>query len=99
MLLIMFFMNTYLSSPFFPRFYQVSLCAVFIGCALAASVVFFLLLDNFRRETEKKNKGFSMSLLLVTIKNLKDLNQILLIPLTIWSGIEQGFILSDYTKV
>ena len=71
---------------------------MFICCAAASSLVFLFLLDNFRRESEEK-KSFSVSLLLVTLRNLKDVNQMLFVPLTIWSGIEQGFILADYTKV
>ena len=66
---------------------------------MASSVVFLFLLDNFRRESEEKKKGFSISLLLVTLRNLKDVNQALFVPLTIWSGIEQGFLVSDYNKV
>ena len=77
---------------------QVLLCAVFICCAVASSCVFLFLLDNFRRENEEK-KGFSISLLLVTLRNLKNVNQLLFVPLTIWSGIEQGFLVSDYNKV
>lgn len=77
---------------------KVYLCAVFICSAMASSVVFLFLLDNFRRESEEKKKGFSISLLLVTLRNLKDVNQALFVPLTIWSGIEQGFLVSDYNK-
>jgi len=30
---------------------------------------------------------------------MKDINQLLLIPLTIWSGLEQSFLGAQFTKV
>jgi hypothetical protein len=41
----------------------------------------------------------SVSLLISTVKHMKHLNQLLLIPLTIWSGLEQSFLGAQFTKV
>jgi len=41
----------------------------------------------------------SVKLLISTIKHMKDINQLLLIPLTIWSGLEQSFLGAQFTKV
>ena len=38
-----------------------------------------------------------MTLLIATFVHMKKPYQLLVIPLTIWSGLEQGFFLSDYT--
>ena len=38
-------------------------------------------------------------LVLATVRLLKDHRMVLLIPLTIYSGLEQGFITGDFTRV
>ena len=39
------------------------------------------------------------NLFFATLYHLKDTRMILIIPLTIYSGLEQGFIFADFTKV
>jgi len=41
----------------------------------------------------------SLTLLISTIKHMRHLNQLLLIPLTIFSGLEQSFLGAQFTKV
>lgn len=41
----------------------------------------------------------SVKLLVSTVKHLRNVNQLLLIPLTIWSGLEQSFLGAQFTKV
>jgi hypothetical protein len=41
----------------------------------------------------------SVTLLISTVKHMRHLNQLLLIPLTIWSGLEQSFLGAQFTKV
>lgn len=41
----------------------------------------------------------SVKLLISTIKHMKNINQLFLIPLTIWSGLEQSFLGAQFTKV
>jgi hypothetical protein len=41
----------------------------------------------------------SVILLISTIKHMRKGNQLLLIPLTIWSGLEQSFLGAQFTKV
>ena len=41
----------------------------------------------------------SVKLLVSTVMHWRHLNQLLLIPLTIWSGLEQSFIWTQFTKV
>ena len=57
-----------------------------------------LVLDKDDRE--KKNKGLSFYLLLESLKHIwRSRYQKLLVPLTIYSGIEQAFIAGDFTRV
>ena len=41
----------------------------------------------------------SVKLLVSTVKHMRHPNQLLLIPLTIWSGLEQSFLGAQFTKV
>lgn len=41
----------------------------------------------------------SLKLVVSTVKHLKNVNQLLLIPLTMWSGLEQSFLGAQFTKV
>ena len=40
-----------------------------------------------------------LQLLLATFVHLKNPYQMLIVPLTLWSGFEQGFMTADFTKV
>uniref|UniRef100_A0A8C5PQP4 Protein unc-93 homolog A n=1 Tax=Leptobrachium leishanense TaxID=445787 RepID=A0A8C5PQP4_9ANUR len=66
------------------------------------NIIIYLTLSLLRTCGEKKKNDESrqdfLTNLLVTLKHLRDRRQWLLIPLTMYSGVEQGFILSDYTK-
>ena len=51
-------------------------------------------------EREGSGSGKSgLSLLVATFQHLKKPYQVLIIPLTMWSGVEQGFFGSDFTAV
>lgn len=41
----------------------------------------------------------SFTLLISTVKHMRNFNQLLLIPLTIYSGLEQSFLGAQFTKV
>ncbi len=41
----------------------------------------------------------SLTLLVSTVKHMRHINQLFLIPLTIWSGLEQSFLWAQFTKV
>lgn len=76
------------------------LCFVYLSLMLSSILLIMFCLKNL---TNKKNikKSISenkFSLLISTIKNIKNLNQILLIPLTLWLGFSLAFIGADFTK-
>ena len=48
---------------------------------------------------EKKEKRTGIQLLVATFKHMKKPYQLLIIPLTFWSGVEQSFFLADFTAV
>ncbi len=41
----------------------------------------------------------SVKLLISTIKHMRNINQLLLIPMTIWSGLELTFLFAQFTQV
>ena len=53
--------------------------------------------DRLDSSGQKKEDKTDMTLLVATFKHMTKLYQIFIIPLTVWSGLEQGFFLSDYT--
>jgi len=76
---------------------------IYIGFAVLAVLVISIFLDpiTLDREEDKIKDGrkFSAQLVLNTLKHLwRSHYQKLLVPLTMYSGIEQAFVTGDYTK-
>lgn len=77
------------------------LCGIYLGCAILASLILAVFVDRLERSEDSanvSNKLTGLQLLVATFKHMKNIKQILIIPLTIFSGIEQGFITGDFTK-
>ncbi|KAM8952971.1 protein unc-93 homolog A-like [Pelodytes ibericus] len=74
----------------------------FTGCGVLAVILVAALLDQIDLTEEENNeadvKTSIWKLLLDTFRQLRDKRQCLLIPLTIFSGFQQGFLSSDYTR-
>ena len=57
-------------------------------------------IERFGAEnSETENNMTGKKLLVATFQQMKNENQILIIPLSFWSGIEQGFFGADFTAV
>lgn len=69
--------------------------------AVLLIVIFLDQIKSEQAETEKEilETPSFWSTFLATFQHLKDKRQCLLIPLTMYSGFEQGFLSGDYTKV
>lgn len=69
--------------------------------AVLLIVIFLDQIKSDQAETEKEilETPSFWSTFLATFQHLKDKRQCLLIPLTMYSGFEQGFLSGDYTKV
>ena len=70
---------------------------------IKASIKMSILYPFFRygesdRGSDKEKQG-GWQLLVATFKHMKKPYQLLIIPLTFWSGVEQGFFGADYTAV
>ncbi|XP_053315889.1 protein unc-93 homolog A-like [Spea bombifrons] len=79
-----------------------TLMGIYTGCGVLAVILVAVLLDQIDLSEEEKNEEeVEISIwksLLATIRQLKDVRQCMLIPLTTFSGFQQGFISSEYTK-
>ncbi|MCL4133351.1 UNVERIFIED_CONTAM: hypothetical protein GTU68_025280 [Idotea baltica] len=76
--------------------------SIYLGlawCSVAFVAVFVSPLSSFYSYGIGLNppKNKNVELLFATFKQMKKPYQILITPLTIWSGIEQGFLSADYT--
>ncbi|GFT61547.1 UNC93-like protein [Trichonephila clavipes] len=88
-------MNENLMPPTEDKRYM--LVGIFLALAILAAVTFGLFLDPIKQKKQDDNESIT-SRVVATLKHLKKTEQILLVPLTIYSGIQQAFILSDYSK-
>ncbi|XP_075719847.1 protein unc-93 homolog A-like [Rhinoderma darwinii] len=74
---------------------------VYVACGLFSLLLITVFLDPIDHTIENTNGGCHENVwapFLATVKHLQDKRQCLLIPLTVYSGMVQGFIFSDYTK-
>ncbi|CAF4364999.1 unnamed protein product, partial [Adineta steineri] len=77
------------------------LCIVYI-CICACSILTVIIFLDQRRKASKDKISVmlrhSVKLLVSTVKHMRNINQLCLIPLTIWSGLEQSFLGAQFTK-
>lgn len=74
------------------------LVGIYLCFALASAAVMGLFLDPLppKKDTDQESVFAKVT---ATLKHLKKLDQLLLVPITVFSGVEQAFILGDFTKV
>lgn len=72
---------------------------IYLGFGCLAILTVFLFLDKIDIIGENDQKG-NLDLFIATMKFVWNENKMkLLIPITIFSGLEQGFVFADFTKV
>ncbi|XP_034941432.1 UNC93-like protein [Chelonus insularis] len=81
--------------------YEIS--AIYLTCVIVAVIIVALFVDPLSRYGEKQRRADSqeisgIQLLSATAYQLKKRNQQLLIPITVWIGMEQAFIGADFTQ-
>lgn len=79
-----------------------TIATVYLICALLSSVIIGFLVDPLSKYGENDRQGSStgksgLQLLVATFQHMRHPYQLLIIPLTIWSGVEQAFIQADIT--
>ncbi|TRY61495.1 hypothetical protein TCAL_05719 [Tigriopus californicus] len=79
-----------------------TLAGIYLACSLVSATVVALFVDPLSRYGEHerddgREKLSGLQLLVATFQHMTKPYQILVIPLTFWSGIEQGFFGADFT--
>ncbi|XP_047502870.1 UNC93-like protein isoform X3 [Penaeus chinensis] len=92
--------NTNLEKP--PEAQIYTMASIYLACALLSSVIIAVFVDPLTKYGEDDRVGSStgksgLELLIATFSHMRHPYQLLIIPLTIWSGVEQAFIGADYT--
>lgn len=76
---------------------------IFLAMMIGASILIAVAVDGLKRyEMGRKGSGSELSgirLLSVTVKQLMQVKQILLLPITMFIGAEQAFMAVDFTSV
>ncbi|XP_069949138.1 UNC93-like protein [Cherax quadricarinatus] len=85
-----------------PPLWQIyTLASIFLLCSLLSSVVVIIFVDpisSFKEVVGGGGEGkSSLQLLVATFNHLRHPYQLLIVPLSIWSGFEYSFLTADYT--
>ena len=78
------------------------LLCIHAGCALTAITLTVFLLDSNETNASENERSISLSsqqLFFATLRILQDPRMLMLVPLVMFTGVEQGFVLGDFTKV
>nr|AXS78267.1 putative potassium channel regulatory protein unc-93 [Anisakis simplex] len=83
-----------------PQSAYLAVCGVYFCCTIVALMIILMFLNSLRKDKLARQKApyFSTDVLKVTLYNITHPRQIMLIPLTIFNGIEQAFVVGLYTK-
>lgn len=82
-----------------------TISAIYLSCIIAAVTIIALFMDPLSRYGERRRGSITaqeisgIELLTATFRQLKKPNQQLLIPLTVFIGMEQALIGADFTQV
>lgn len=77
----------------------INLLSIYVGIGVFAVLFVIVLLDRLTGDLDRrKEQESSISLLIATIKHLKDKRMLLVLPLTMFSGLEQAFTFGDFTS-
>jgi len=78
------------------------IAAIYLACSIVAALLVAFFVDPLSRfdstdERRDRTSSTGLQLLVATFRHMKKKEQILVIPITFWSGIEQGFFGADFT--
>jgi hypothetical protein len=78
-----------------------SLCAVYFSCTIVAALIISMFLNQLKKDIriKKQKPNFKFDIWITTIEHLKKPRHLLLIPLTVFNGMQQAFMIAEFTKV
>ena len=75
------------------------LMGIYVACGVLAILVLFAFLDEIPITGSERRKTNICKNLIATLVHMKDRKMQMLIPISIFVGIEQSFVFADFTKV
>lgn len=78
---------------------RLMLIGIYLAFSLIAAVVVLLFLDSLRERPGGKEDSKLLPKLAATLRHMKKIDQLLLIILSVYCGLQQGFIFGDYSQV
>ena len=78
----------------------IRLLSIYVATGVFAVLLIIALLDRLTGSLDRRKEQESgVSLLIATAKHLTDIRMLLVLPLTLFSGLEQAFTFGDFTAV
>lgn len=78
----------------------IRLLSIYVATGVFAVLLMIALLDRLTGSLDRRKEQESgVSLLIATAKHLTDIRMLLVLPLTLFSGLEQAFTFGDFTAV
>lgn len=78
----------------------IRLLSIYVGIGVFAVLFVIVMLDRLTGDLDRrKAQESSVSLLIATVKHLGDKRMLLMLPITMFSGLEQAFTFGDFTQV
>ncbi|XP_050408372.1 protein unc-93 homolog A [Patella vulgata] len=84
-----------------PETTKYMLLSIYLGCGIMGTVILVVLLDKTKIGKTEADPEFDLTsteILISTLNMFRDPKCLLLIPLVLFVGLEQGFIFGDFTK-
>ncbi|GMR35274.1 hypothetical protein PMAYCL1PPCAC_05469 [Pristionchus mayeri] len=77
-----------------------AVCAAYLACAIVAVLILVMFLNALHKDVVNRNNSpvYDAEILRLMLDNLKNIKMYLLIPLTIFNGLEQAFVVGLFTK-
>ena len=77
---------------------------IYIAFAVLGAILIMIFVDQLAYKRNQKGSGGRLkdeiqTLLLATLNHMRRATQLLLIPITLFSGLEQGFLGAEFNKV
>ncbi|WKX96178.1 hypothetical protein Q1695_012545 [Nippostrongylus brasiliensis] len=78
----------------------VSVCLTYLASAIVAVMIVSMFLNALHKDVVNRSKApiFDAPILKQTLKNGKNVKVMLLVPLTVFNGVEQAFVIGVFTK-
>ncbi|EYC25413.1 hypothetical protein Y032_0012g1877 [Ancylostoma ceylanicum] len=77
-----------------------SVCLTYLACAIVAVMIVSMFLNALHKDIVNRSKApvFDAAVLKQTLMNFKNMRIMLLVPLTVFNGVEQAFVAGIFTK-